>query len=118
MDLQGIKLMLLSHRLMTLVLPHLKETFTVVSSVRGNYAYYFAVDSNPRDVRAYRVMRVCHNSDFSALYELELLLHLILELVAYRLLKILLEYQEQQLSFQEIDLGARLKILPVSLASK
>ena len=40
--------------------------------VRGDYAYFFVVDNNPRLVRNYRVIRVCHNSDFSALYELAL----------------------------------------------
>ena len=42
--------------------------------VREDYAYYFAVDNNPRtgDVRAFKVLRVCHNSNFSALYELSL----------------------------------------------
>ena len=37
--------------------------------VRGGYAYYIAIDNNPRDVRNIKVMRVCHNSNFSALYE-------------------------------------------------
>ena len=40
--------------------------------VRGSYAYYFVIDNNPSDVRSVRVMRVCHNSDFNALYELTL----------------------------------------------
>ena len=40
--------------------------------VSGNHAYYFAVDNNPSRIRDIRVMRVCHNSDFSALYELTL----------------------------------------------
>ena len=41
--------------------------------VRGSNAYFFVVDNNPSHaVRNVRVMRVCHNSDFSALYELTL----------------------------------------------
>ena len=40
--------------------------------VRGSNAYYFVIDNNPTDVRSVRVMRVCHNSNFSALYELTL----------------------------------------------
>ena len=40
--------------------------------VRGSNAYYFVIDSNPSNVRSVRVMHVCHNSDFSALYELTL----------------------------------------------
>ena len=40
--------------------------------VRGSNAYYFVIDSSPSDVRSVRVMRVCHNSDFNALYELTL----------------------------------------------
>ena len=40
--------------------------------VRGSNAYFFVVDNNPNAVRNVRVMRVCHNSDFSALYELTL----------------------------------------------
>ena len=40
--------------------------------VRGSNAYYFVIDNNPSDVRSVRVMRVCHNSDFNALYELTL----------------------------------------------
>ena len=40
--------------------------------VKGSNAYYFAVDNNPNDIRSFRVMRVCHNSDFGALYELSL----------------------------------------------
>ena len=40
--------------------------------VRGSNAYFFVTDNNPNDVRNVRVMRVCHNSDFSALYELTL----------------------------------------------
>jgi hypothetical protein len=39
---------------------------------RGSNAYYFVIDNNPSDFRSVRVMRVCHNSDFSALYELTL----------------------------------------------
>ena len=40
--------------------------------VEGNNAYYFAIDNNPSTVRGIRVMRVCHNSNFKALYELTL----------------------------------------------
>lgn len=40
--------------------------------VKGNYSYYFAVDNNPTGIRSIRVIRVCHNSNFSALYELSL----------------------------------------------
>ena len=40
--------------------------------VKGSYAYYLAVDSDPRDVRDFKILRVCHNSNFSALYELSL----------------------------------------------
>ena len=40
--------------------------------VRGNNTYYFATDNEPRELRSVKVMRVCHNSDFSALYELAL----------------------------------------------
>ena len=40
--------------------------------VRGSKAYYFVIDTNPTTVRSVRVMRVCHNSDFNALYELTL----------------------------------------------
>ena len=40
--------------------------------VRDSNAYYFAMDNNPVDRRNIRVMRVCHNSDLSALYELTL----------------------------------------------
>ena len=40
--------------------------------IKGNNAYYFAVDNNPTRIRDIRVMRVCHNSDFNALYELSL----------------------------------------------
>ena len=40
--------------------------------VRGSNAYYFVIDNNPSDVRSVRVMRVCHNSNFNALYELTL----------------------------------------------
>ena len=38
--------------------------------VFGDSAYYFAIDSNPAAFRGIRVMRVCHNSNFSALHEL------------------------------------------------
>ena len=43
--------------------------------VRGSYAYHFASDNNPPgiQVRSFKVMRVCHNSNFSALYELSLI---------------------------------------------
>lgn len=41
--------------------------------IKGDNAYYFAIDSNPTRVRSMRVMRVCHDSDFKALYELTLL---------------------------------------------
>ena len=40
--------------------------------MRGSNAYYFVIDSSPSDARSVRVMRVCHNSNFSALYELTL----------------------------------------------
>ena len=40
--------------------------------VRGDYAYYFAVDNGPTDTRSLRVQRVCSNSNFAALYELSL----------------------------------------------
>jgi hypothetical protein len=40
--------------------------------IRGNNAYYFAVDNDPNSLRSLKVMRVCHNSDFGALYELAL----------------------------------------------
>ena len=40
--------------------------------VVGHQAYYFAIDSNPAAFRGIRVMRVCHNCNFSALYELAL----------------------------------------------
>jgi hypothetical protein len=40
--------------------------------VRGSNAYYFVIDNDPAAVRSVRVMRVCHNSDFNALYELTL----------------------------------------------
>ena len=40
--------------------------------VFGDSAYYFAIDSNPASFRGIRVMRVCHNGNFSALHELTL----------------------------------------------
>ena len=40
--------------------------------IRGNNTYYFAVDNDPTNRRSLKVMRVCHNSDFDALYELAL----------------------------------------------
>ena len=40
--------------------------------VIGGSAYYFAIDSNPASFRGIRVMRVCHDSNFSALHELTL----------------------------------------------
>ena len=40
--------------------------------IRGDYAYYFAVDNDPRDLRNVKAIRVCHNSNFGALYELSL----------------------------------------------
>ena len=42
--------------------------------VRGSFAYYIASDNNPPtdNVRSFKVMRVCHNSNFGALYELSL----------------------------------------------
>lgn len=40
--------------------------------IQENNAYYFVVDNNPPVVRGIRVMRVCHNSNFSALHELTL----------------------------------------------
>ena len=43
--------------------------------VRGSYAYYFASDNSPPtdQVRSFKVMRVCHNSNFGALHELSLM---------------------------------------------
>ena len=39
----------------------------------GTTPNYFATDNGePRELRSVKVMRVCHNSDFSALYELAL----------------------------------------------
>ena len=40
--------------------------------VQGSNAYYFVADNNPSAIRNIRVMRVCHNSNFGALYELTL----------------------------------------------
>ena len=40
--------------------------------VQGDYAYYIVVDNDPNDIRNFRVMRVCHNSNFRALSELSL----------------------------------------------
>ena len=40
--------------------------------VRGSNAYYFVIDNNINDIHSVRVMRVCHNSNFNALYELTL----------------------------------------------
>jgi hypothetical protein len=40
--------------------------------IQGNDTYYFAVDNDPSSLRSLKVMRVCHNSDFGALYELAL----------------------------------------------
>ena len=40
--------------------------------VRGSNAYYFVIDNDPTEIRSVRVVRVCHNSDFNALYELTL----------------------------------------------
>ena len=42
--------------------------------VKGSNSYYFASDNNPTTARDRRlnVMRVCHNSNFGALYELSL----------------------------------------------
>ena len=40
--------------------------------VRGSNSYYFASDNNPNNVWRLKVMRVCHNSNFRALYELSL----------------------------------------------
>jgi hypothetical protein len=42
--------------------------------VSGSYVYFFASDNNPivDQVRNFKVMRVCHNSNFGALYELSL----------------------------------------------
>ena len=37
--------------------------------IKGNNTYYFAVDNDPTNRRSLKVMRVCHNSDFGALYE-------------------------------------------------
>ena len=41
--------------------------------LRGDYAYYIVVDNEPTGVRHFKVMRVCHNSNFRALSELSLL---------------------------------------------
>ena len=38
--------------------------------VKGDNAYYFAIDSSPSRIHGIRVMHVCHNSNFKALYEL------------------------------------------------
>ena len=51
---------------------HNFERYFFGGFVRGNNAYYFVTDNNPVEVRDIRVMRVCHNSNFSALYELTL----------------------------------------------
>ena len=40
--------------------------------IRGNNAYYFATDNGHGGFRGLKVMRVCHNSNFGALYELTL----------------------------------------------
>ena len=40
--------------------------------VRGSNTYYFAIDNEPSSFRMLKVLRVCHNSDFGALYELSL----------------------------------------------
>ena len=40
--------------------------------VRGDYAYYFAVDNEPGATRNLKVMKVCHNNNFAAMYELQL----------------------------------------------
>ena len=40
--------------------------------VRGSNTYYFATDNEPSSFRRLKVLRVCHNSDFGALYELSL----------------------------------------------
>ncbi len=40
--------------------------------VGGGNAYYFVVDNAPNRVRSVRVIRVCHNGSFNALYELTL----------------------------------------------
>ena len=40
--------------------------------VWGKHAYFFAINNDPVSVRSVKVMRVCHNSNFHALYELGL----------------------------------------------
>ena len=40
--------------------------------VKGNFSYFFGIDSSPSNIRSIRVLRVCHNSNFRALYELSL----------------------------------------------
>ena len=67
-----------------IVMPVASATYTITRKkfernfysgfVRGRYAYYIASDNNPRidQVRSFKVMRVCHDSNFSALYELSL----------------------------------------------
>ena len=40
--------------------------------VQRNNTYYFAVDNDPSSLRSLKVMRICHNSNFNALYELTL----------------------------------------------
>ena len=48
------------------------RNFYGVGFVRGKNTYYFATDNGPSALRRLKVMRVCHNSNFSALYELTL----------------------------------------------
>ena len=49
-----------------------ERNFYGAGFVRGNNTYYFAIDNHPSELRSLKVMRVCHNSDFGALYELAL----------------------------------------------
>ena len=52
--------------------PGFVRNFYGTGFIRGNNTYYFATDNNPSNIRRLKVMRVCHNSDFGALYELAL----------------------------------------------
>ena len=62
-----------SSRSYTISRPGFVRNFYSGGFVRGNNTYYFATDNGePSGSRNVKVMRVCHNSDFSALYELAL----------------------------------------------
>ena len=50
-----------------------ERNFYGAGFVRRNYTYYFAIDNEPRYLRSLKVMRVCHNSNFNALYEFTLI---------------------------------------------